>query len=181
MSTVKRNTFVKIMANKRFYIQLVLGIIVFIAVSYYKVSLWWLLGIGTITGIIWGKVFCRWACPIGNMMEFIIKLSPDSSLQNMYMYHKIGCPIACTSGLLNKFSWYKIKLNKETCLSCGKCDKVCYMPSLNKEKFSLYKPNKTNPSVNFSCSKCLSCIENCPNGSLSFKPVFSITGNKDGL
>ncbi len=178
MSKPKRNTLVNILASKRFYIQLILGAIVYVAVSIYHISLWWVLGAGVLTGIIWGKVFCRWMCPLGIMMEFLMKLSPDSSLQNMYMYHKVGCPIAWISGFLNKTSLYKIQINKETCISCGKCDKVCYMPSLDKDKFSLYKPNKKNPAENFSCSKCLSCVTNCPNGSLSFKPVMSKNSNK---
>lgn len=178
MNKLKKKTLVDLLASKRFYVQLVLGTIVYVGVSFYHVSLWWISGIGVFAGVIWGKVFCRWMCPLGIMMEFLMKLSPGDSLKNMYQYHKIGCPIAWVSGILNKFSWYKIQFNKETCVSCGKCDRVCYMPSLDKNKFSLYQPDKANPAENFSCSKCLSCVENCPNGSLSFKPRISLLLNK---
>ena len=179
---MKRNTkksLVKILASKRFYLQLVLGLITYAAVSYYQLSLWWVLGVGTFLGIIWGKVFCRWMCPIGFVMELVMKISPDDSLKNMYMYHKIGCPIAWMSGLLNKFSIFKITVNKDTCKNCGICDKACYLPTIEKQRFSLYKSKMLNPAENFSCSKCLKCVENCPNGSLSFKPALSINKYKN--
>ena len=173
MSKTNKNTLVNILSSKRRVIQIVLGLATNVLVSYFQFSLWWVIGFGSLIGIIWGKVFCRWMCPIGIVMELMIKISPDDSLKNMYQYHKIGCPIAWISGWLNKFSFYKIQLNAETCTSCGKCDKACYMPSLDNQKFSLYKPKKVNPAENFSCSKCLSCVTSCPNGSLRFKPGFS--------
>jgi polyferredoxin len=145
-----------------------------VVISYYHISLWWLLAAGTLLGIIWGKVFCRWMCPIGIMMEFIMKMGADDSLRNMYQYHKAGCPIAWISGLLNKISLFKITVDPDTCKNCGLCDKACYMPSIDQQKFSLYKPNRKNPALNYSCSKCLKCVENCPNGSLTFKPVINI-------
>lgn len=148
------------------------------AISHFQVSLWWILGIGSLAGIIWGKVFCRWMCPMGIMMEFMMKMSPNDSLRNMYQYHKLGCPIAWISGLLNKVSLFKITLNEDTCKSCGLCDKACYMPSIDKQKFSLYKTEKANPAIQFSCSKCLKCVEQCPNGSLSYKPIISINQYK---
>ena len=102
-----------------------------------------------------------------------MKMSPDDSLKGMYQYHKLGCPIAWVSGALNRISLFKISLNKDTCKNCGLCDKACYMPSIDKQKFSLYKPEKNNPAEAYSCSKCLKCVEQCPNGSLSYKPIFS--------
>ncbi|MEN8118395.1 MAG: 4Fe-4S binding protein [Bacteroidota bacterium] len=168
------NKIIKLISRKRFIIQLVLGIATYIAISYFHVSLWWIFGVGAFVGIIWGKVFCRWICPIGIIMEFMMKMSPDDSLKGMYQYHKLGCPIAWVSGFLNKVSLFKITLNEDTCKDCGLCDKACYMPTIDKQKFSLYKTEKINPAEAFSCSKCLNCVEQCPNGSLSYKPIFSI-------
>lgn len=165
----KKHKIITILAKNRSIIQVIMGVAIYFTISYLQISLWWVLGFGSAIGIIWGKVFCRWMCPMGIIMEFIMKLSPDDSLKNMYQYHKIGCPIAWISGLLNKLSFYKIKLNSDTCKSCGLCDKACYMPSIDNQKFSLYKPNMVNPAENFSCSKCLQCVAECPNGSLTFK------------
>lgn len=175
----KQNRIVKILSGNRWIVQVILGLITYISVSHYQLSLWWLVGVGSLTGIVWGKVFCRWICPMGFFMELIMKINPDSSLVSMYQYHKIGCPIAWITGLLNKYSLYKIQLNKDTCASCGLCDKACYMPTIENHRFSLYKEKLSNPAENFSCSKCLKCVEKCPNGSLSYKPVFSITKYKN--
>ncbi|MCF8298001.1 MAG: 4Fe-4S binding protein [Saprospiraceae bacterium] len=181
MKKNKNKSITKILANKRWIIQLILGILLYIGINWYQISLWWVLAFGTLTGIIWGKVFCRWMCPVGIIMELIMKMSPSSSFRGMYQYHKIGCPIAWVSGWLNKFSLYKINLNADTCSNCGLCDKACYMTSIDKQKFSLYKPLKTNPAENFSCSKCLKCVEECPNGSLSFVPVINVNSIKNNI
>lgn len=162
------------LSKNRLVIQIAFGIIVYLLVSYFQISLWWVLAFGSAIGILWGKVFCRWMCPMGIMMEFMMKLSPNDSLKNMYQYHKIGCPIAWISGWLNRISLYKIDVNLDTCKNCGLCDKACYMPSLEKDKFSLYKPAMVNPAESFSCSKCLKCVEKCPNGSLTFKATLPI-------
>lgn len=175
---MRYNSLIKAITRKRYIIQLVLGLITYAAVSYFHISLWWILGVGTFVGIIWGKVFCRWMCPIGIMMELLMKLSPDDSLKGMYQYHKLGCPIAWISGLLNKVSLFKITLNEDTCKNCGLCDKACYMPSIDKQKYSLFKNEKLNPAEAYSCSKCLKCVEQCPNGSLTYKPIFSINKYK---
>lgn len=162
---------VKNLAKHRKIIHVIVGINIYFAINYFNISLWWVVGFGSAIGIIWGKVFCRWMCPLGVMMEFIMKLNPSDSFRNMYQYHKIGCPIAWISGWLNKLSLYKIQLNTDTCVSCGKCDTTCYMPSIDTNKFSLYKPGFQNPGDNYSCSKCLKCVEACPNGSLKYSPA----------
>lgn len=166
---IQTQKLVKTLSDQRKLIHIVIGVNLYFAIQYFDISLWWIVGFGSAIGIIWGKVFCRWMCPLGVMMEFIMKLSPNDSFKNMYQYHKIGCPIAWISGFLNKFSFYKIKLNTTTCSTCGKCDRACYMPTLDQQKFSLYKADKVNPGDNYSCSKCLQCVAACPNGSLSYQ------------
>ncbi len=160
---------IKILANNRSIIQIVIGLGIYMTYSWFQFSIWWIVGIGSAIGIIWGKVFCRWMCPMGIMMEFLMKLNPSESFRGMYQYHKIGCPIAWISGFLNKVSFYKIKFNADTCKNCGLCDKACYMPSIDSQKFSLYKPKMQNPAEAYSCSKCLKCVSECPNGSLTYK------------
>ncbi len=162
---------VRLLTSRRGIIQIITGTGIYLLVSYLGISLWWLLAFGALTGVIWGKVFCRWMCPVGIVMEFFMKHSTNDSFRNMYQYHKLGCPIAWVSGFLNRVSFFKIKLNADTCKNCGLCDKSCYMPALDKMKFSLFIEGKKNPAENFSCSKCLACVTSCPNGSLSFKPA----------
>jgi polyferredoxin len=164
-----KQKFITVLANNRRIIQAILGVGIYLGINYFQISIWWVVGFGSAIGIIWGKVFCRWGCPLGIIMEILMKMSPNDSFQKMYQYHKIGCPIAWISGWLNKFSFYKIQLNTDTCINCGICDTSCYMPTIDKQKFSLYKPDMTNPAESFSCSKCLVCVAECPNGSLTYK------------
>jgi polyferredoxin len=124
---------------------------------------------GIVLGAIFGKVFCRWVCPLGLMMELLMSMSPDGKVKQMYQYHKLGCPIAWISGWLNRISLFRIKLNADTCKSCGICDKQCYIVAMEPEKYSMYKPQMKTPGNSYTCSKCLVCVASCPNGSLKYK------------
>ena len=64
------------------------GISLYLAISYLHISLWWILLAGIITGLIFGKVFCRWVCPMGLIMELLMGMSPEGKIKQMYMYHK---------------------------------------------------------------------------------------------
>ncbi len=159
----------KFLVNKRVIILALFGVSTYIAISYFHISLWWVLLVGVATGIVFGKVFCRWVCPLGLMMELMMSMMPDGKASAMYQYHKLGCPIAWISGWLNKFSFFKIKLNADTCKNCGICDKQCYIVSMEPEKYSLFKPAMIKPGDSYTCSKCLKCVAVCPNGSLTYK------------
>lgn len=158
----------KTLIAKRMSILSLAGINLYILIAWYGLSLWYILGIGTVTGIIFGKVFCRWLCPMGLIMELLLGLSPGGKVRQMYMYHKLGCPIAWISGWLNRFSFFRINLNADTCKNCGACDKACYIASLEPEKYSVYKPGKQRPGESYSCSKSLGCVEVCAHGSLKY-------------
>lgn len=161
--------FLKMIINIRIGLLTLFGIATYFTVFYFQVSLWYIFGAGVLFGVIFGKVFCRWMCPMGMFMEFLMGLSPDGKMRQMYQYHKLGCPIAWVSGLLNKYSIFKIKVNTTSCVSCGLCDKKCYIVNLNPSKYSLYKPNLEKPGISYTCSKCLECVATCPNGSLTYK------------
>ncbi len=155
--------------SKRVIILSVIGVLFYLAINHFNISLWYVLLFGAFTGVIFGKVFCRWMCPIGLLMEIMMSLNKDAKVKQMYQYHKLGCPIAWISGWLNKFSLFRIKLNDDTCKNCGICDKECYIVAMEPAKYSLYKPAKIKPGDSYTCSKCLKCVAVCPNGSLTYK------------
>ena len=159
----------KFLVNSRRIILSVLGVSLYLAISEYHISLWYILAAGTVMGVVFGKVFCRWVCPMGLIMEMLMGLSPDGKIRQMYQYHKVGCPIAWISGYLNKYSIFRIKLNEDTCKNCGICDKKCYIVAMEPQKYSLYKPVLEKPGSSYTCSKCLECVASCPNGSLTYK------------
>lgn len=157
------------MIRNRRVIQALAAAIVYYVVFVLGFSLLYTVLIAGALGIVFGKTFCRWMCPMGALMELMTKgLSGDAKKQQLYNYHKLGCPIAWIQGLLNRFSFFKIKREADSCTDCGLCDKACYIATLNKE-FSLHKPNKQDPSTAYNCSKCLSCVDDCPTGALAVK------------
>ncbi len=158
----------KILVNTRVYILAALGISLYIAISQFHISLWYVLLGGTVLGVVFGKVFCRWGCPMGLVMELMMGMSSDGKIRQMYQYHKIGCPIAWISGWLNKTSLFRIRLNEDSCITCGKCDKQCYIVAMEPQKYSLYKPGLEEPGSSYTCSKCLQCVVACPNNSLRY-------------
>ncbi|OFX78448.1 MAG: hypothetical protein A2X12_03450 [Bacteroidetes bacterium GWE2_29_8] len=159
----------KILVNKRVLILSVLSAVIYLLISRYQISLWYVLLVGVLLGIVFGKVFCRWLCPMGLIMELIMNMNPNSKMNQMYQYHKIGCPIAWISGWLNKYSFFSIKIDSNNCSKCGICDKECYVVQMQPEKFSLYQKNMQKPGNSYTCSKCLKCVVSCPNGSLQYK------------
>lgn len=159
----------KVIISARMIILSVIGVLTYVAISQFHLSLWWVLWAGVVSGVIFGKVFCRWMCPMGLIMEIFMGMSIDGKIRQMYQYHKLGCPIAWISGWLNKYSMFKIKLNAQTCSTCGVCDKKCYIVAMEPQKFSLYKPAMEKPGDSYTCSKCLQCVAACPNGSLTYK------------
>jgi polyferredoxin len=160
----------KILVSNRMIILSALGISMYIGITQFHISLWFILLYGIVLGVIFGKVFCRWVCPMGLIMEILMSLGgEDGKIKQMYQYHKIGCPIAWISGFLNKYSIFRIKVNNNSCLNCGICDKKCYIVAMEPAKYSLYIPARSKPDDSYTCSKCLECVASCPNGSLTYK------------
>jgi glutamate synthase (NADPH/NADH) small chain len=76
------------------------------------------------------------------------------------------CPYGQTFGILNKAGFYKIKADKEKCISCGKCTKECDMG------VPVQHLVETKGEVNVSdCVGCGRCITNCPKEVLAFSDV----------
>lgn len=81
------------------------------------------------------------------------------AIANHRSFCKIMCPIGALVAVTNKFSLLSLKLNKETCISCKKCDKGCPMDVRVMES-----PEETGRAINRNteCIECLTCEEKCP-------------------
>jgi polyferredoxin len=76
------------------------------------------------------------------------------------------CPYGGTFGILNKVGFYKIKADREKCISCGICNKECDMG------IPVQCLVETKNEVNVpDCVGCGRCITNCPNEVLRFSDV----------
>jgi len=73
------------------------------------------------------------------------------------------CPFGFVGWIVEKFSTFKIRVNYNTCISCGKCADAC--PSTVME--AILKQDKlTIPD----CFSCGTCMEVCPTKSVNFAP-----------
>jgi len=61
-------------------------------------------------------------------------------------------------GMVHNLVYFYPSLNKDTCLKCGICKKVCPVDAIRMETFPIIDRAK--------CVKCLCCHEMCPNGSM---------------
>ncbi len=149
-------------------VQIFSAIAIVVALQTGQVSIAILLIAGMAAGVLFGKVFCRWFCPMGLVMEAMMSMSPDQKAKSLYQYHKLGCPIAWVSGLLNRLSFFTVGKNrKKECKGCGVCDKACYIATLN-TSYSLFKKEAKNPADSYTCSRCLACVDSCPTGHLNY-------------
>ncbi len=154
--------------NNRKTVQVLLALVVYFIIVQYQWGLLAVFAVAIVLGALFGKMFCKWMCPMAVVKNFFMKkMTADQSKAHMYNYYKVGCPISWVQGIQNKVSLFKIKKNEDTCTQCGLCDKACYIPSFDPNK-SLFKMTKEKAHEAFNCSKCLACVAACPNGSLTY-------------
>ena len=128
--------------------------------------------------------FCKYLCPQG-VLEGAIPLSLANSgiraaLGSLFTW-KFGvllavivlsvifyrpfckwlCPLGAFYALFNRVSLFQIKVDKNKCVSCGKCAKACKM-DVDVTK----TPNHTE------CIRCGMCIRTCPTGAVRFRYGF---------
>ena len=134
--------------------------------------------------------FCKYLCPQG-VLEGAIPLSAvnagiRAALGSLFTWKlavlltvvvlsvlffrpfcKWICPIGAFYALLNKVSLFQMKVDKNKCVSCGKCARVCKM-DVDVTK----TPNHTE------CIRCGMCISTCPTDAVQFRYGFGIGKDK---
>ena len=83
-----------------------------------------------------------------------------------YRHGRLFCNTVCPAGallsLLSRVSLFRIVIDRNTCLECGLCEKVCKAACIDAE----------NKKVDFSaCVVCFNCITACPTVGLKFAGV----------
>lgn len=125
--------------------------------------------------------FCEYICPVGTLEGGIPLLSTHPELRATLgalfsvkaciliitligclsvcrFFCKVMCPLGAIYGLLNKVSIYHMECNKDTCISCGKCQSTCPM-----DVDPVKNPNSAE------CIRCGKCVAACPKESLALK------------
>lgn len=83
-------------------------------------------------------------------------------LLSIFIYRpwcQILCPFGLLAWLIEKISWFRIRVNHDTCVKCGLCQKVCPTGAMN---------GKHKGKSEIDCYNCSLCIDKCPVGAISY-------------
>ena len=143
--------------------------------------------------------FCKYICPAGTFGGAIgLLINPNNSnifgmlgplftwkfalmvsilVGTVFIYRlfcRFICPLGAIYGLFNKFSLFGIKLEKDKCINCGACIKVC--------KMDIHHVGDRE------CISCGECISACPTKAITWKgakvilpdnEIDAVTSDKD--
>ena len=124
--------------------------------------------------------FCKYLCPVGTLeggiplvllrqelrdmagllFQWKFALLALTVLASVFIHRpfcKYLCPLGAFYALFQKLSILQLRLDKEKCVSCGKCVSSCPM-----EVRVTADPNSAE------CIRCGACVRGCPTGALSF-------------
>ena len=117
------------------------------------VSSLFLLGVGNLERIMF------WSFLVGNILYYTVVIALAFGLKDNRAFCKYICPITVFLKPSSYFSLLRIKCNKDKCISCGKCRRVCPM-DVDVTDNSRKRRNGTE------CILCMECVKNCPKDAL---------------
>jgi glutamate synthase (NADPH/NADH) small chain len=82
-------------------------------------------------------------------------------------YCRYLCPYGATFGLLNHIGYYGIRMDKDACVDCQRCEQVCDMG------IPVWRQGKEHGRVTGleDCMGCGRCVVSCPTDALEFRDV----------
>ena len=117
--------------------------------------------------------FCKYLCPSGTVAGILLAARDGmvrAQLGGIFLWKawillliviaclviwrpfcKYLCPLGAIYGLFNKFALYRMDLDEEKCVHCGKCARACRM---------CVNPSKAPNSPE--CVRCGDCVKACP-------------------
>ena len=100
-----------------------------------------------------------WAFIIGNIAYYGIGVALAFALKDNRAFCKYICPITVFLKPMSYFSLIRIKCDKDKCVGCGKCKRVCPM-NVDVTDNARSRKNGTE------CILCMECVRNCPKEAL---------------
>ena len=100
-----------------------------------------------------------WAFIIGNAAYYALGIALAVMLKDNRAFCKYICPITVFLKPMSYFSLIRVNCDKEKCISCGKCEKLCPM-DVDVTDNSRKRKNGTE------CILCMECVRNCPKDAL---------------
>ena len=91
-------------------------------------------------------------------LAFLVTLLFEETL-----WHNMICPFGAILNLTSRPAKKGVKINKELCIACGLCEKICpadaiYVLESNKRQID-----------NSACLVCYSCLKSCPTGAIRYR------------
>lgn len=96
-----------------------------------------------------------WSFLVGNVAYYAAGIILAVVCRDNRAFCKYVCPVAVFLKPMSYFSLLRITCDKEKCISCGKCKKVCPM-NVDVTDNSRKRQNATE------CILCMECVKNCP-------------------
>ena len=96
---------------------------------------------------------------VGNILYYIVGIILAFLFKDDRAFCKYICPVTIFLKPMSYFSVVRVKCDKEKCISCGKCKKVCPM-NVDITDNSRKRKNGTE------CILCMECVKTCPRKAL---------------
>lgn len=100
-----------------------------------------------------------WAFIIGNVLYYAVGIILAFAFKDNRAFCKYICPITVFLKPMSYFSFVCVKCDKEKCIACGKCKRVCPM-EVDVTDNSRNRKNGTE------CILCMECVNSCPKHAL---------------
>ncbi|WP_456375614.1 NapH/MauN family ferredoxin-type protein [Thiolapillus sp.] len=81
---------------------------------------------------------------------------------------RYACPIGLTYGIVGATSPFTVRYQLPNCFHEGECRKVCLVPHVL-DTVLKGKAKAMEVDIGADCTRCLRCVDACPNGALTFK------------
>lgn len=123
------------------------------ALSLILVSALFLLQVGNMERIMF------WLFLFGNLLYYAVGIILAFVCKDNRAFCKYVCPITVFLKPMSYFSFMRIQVDEDKCISCGKCRRICPM-NVDMTDNSRRRENGTE------CILCFECIDSCPQKAL---------------
>lgn len=96
---------------------------------------------------------------VGNVLYYGVGIALAFALKDNRAFCKYVCPITVFLKPMSYFALLRIKCDKEKCIGCGRCKRICPM-NVDVTDNSRNRINGTE------CILCMECVRNCPKKAL---------------
>lgn len=96
---------------------------------------------------------------VGNIIYYLVGIILALAFQDNRAFCKYICPITIFLKPMSYYALFRVSCDKEKCVSCGKCKKVCPM-DVDMTDNSRKRKNGTE------CILCMECVKSCPKKAL---------------